>query len=349
MKLTVFEAKYGPITFDIYWQACKARALLRDSKGDPTVNACNRSLQNQERFQQEVLSWVSLAPVFDDFYQAHVEYEKLYGEQKIELRDKRQALLLTNGDVLEKEAAGGLRKKGTAMAVKVKVRRSTKLVGNDRRTSNNRKKPYRMITMDGDGEANHRRLEEKSRVETEPMIHPGQVDLLEELPEEMTFSRPYEGARYELDECTDFSPEQMVPSGVKDPFGRFAGRKVRSWFDSTNPKERHKMTESEGVVVKYNKQKATFRIRYQGFDRKMDVEDVDMSTLEDILIMGPKYGDQRAEWAKLGMSAEGRQFMRRLLKSLGKKLYTTMCHSIMGLRGWNWGERNVMPQSKISQ
>ena len=30
----------------------------------------------------------------------------------------------------------------------------------------------------------------------------------------------------------------------------------------------------------------------------MDVEDVDMSTLEDILIMGPKYGDQRADWGK---------------------------------------------------
>ena len=30
----------------------------------------------------------------------------------------------------------------------------------------------------------------------------------------------------------------------------------------------------------------------------MDVEDVDMSTLEDILIMGPKYGDQRSEWGK---------------------------------------------------
>ena len=58
------------------------------------------------------------------------------------------------------------------------------------------------------------------------------------------------------------------------------------------------MTASEGVVVKYNKQRATFRIRYQGFERKMDVEDVDMSTLEDILIMGPKYGDQRAEWGK---------------------------------------------------
>jgi hypothetical protein len=40
------------------------------------------------------------------------------------------------------------------------------------------------------------------------MVHPGQVDLLEELPEEITFSRPYEGARYELAECTDFSQEQ---------------------------------------------------------------------------------------------------------------------------------------------
>jgi hypothetical protein len=58
------------------------------------------------------------------------------------------------------------------------------------------------------------------------------------------------------------------------------------------------MTESEGVVVKYNKKKTTFRIRYQGFDRKMHVEDVDMSTLEDILIMGPKYGDQRTKWGK---------------------------------------------------
>jgi hypothetical protein len=66
------------------------------------------------------------------------------------------------------------------------------------------------------------------------MVHPGQVDFLEELPEEMTFLQPYEGARYELTECTDFSQEDMVPSGVQDPFGRFVGRKVRCWLDSTN-------------------------------------------------------------------------------------------------------------------
>ena len=80
----MFEAKYGPIACDIYLQACKARALLRDSKGDPTVNACNRSLQTQERFQQEMLSWSSLKPVFNDYYKAHVEYEKLYEDQSEE-------------------------------------------------------------------------------------------------------------------------------------------------------------------------------------------------------------------------------------------------------------------------
>jgi hypothetical protein len=30
----------------------------------------------------------------------------------------------------------------------------------------------------------------------------------------------------------------------------------------------------------------------------MDLEDVDMSTWEDILIMGSKYGDQRTKWGK---------------------------------------------------
>ena len=36
-----------------------------------------------------------------------------------------------------------------------------------------------MVAMDGDGEGIHSRLEEKQRVETEPMVHPGQVDMLE--------------------------------------------------------------------------------------------------------------------------------------------------------------------------
>jgi hypothetical protein len=85
-----------------------------------------------------------------------------------------------------------------------KTRRPTRLVGDDRRTGNNRKRPHRLVAMEGDGESNHRRWEEKHKIETEPMSHPGHVDLLEELPEEMTFSPSYEGERYELAECTDF-------------------------------------------------------------------------------------------------------------------------------------------------
>ena len=36
----MFEAKYGAITGDLFLQALKMRTLLRDSKGDPVINAC---------------------------------------------------------------------------------------------------------------------------------------------------------------------------------------------------------------------------------------------------------------------------------------------------------------------
>jgi hypothetical protein len=37
-----------------------------------------------------------------------------------------------------------------------KTRRLTSLIGDDRRTGNNRKRPHRLVAMEGDGEANHR-------------------------------------------------------------------------------------------------------------------------------------------------------------------------------------------------
>jgi hypothetical protein len=37
------------------------------------------------------------------------------------------------------------------------------------------------------------------------------VDLLEDLPEEFTFPEPYNGAKYQLAEATDFSDERRVP------------------------------------------------------------------------------------------------------------------------------------------
>ncbi len=48
-----------------------------------------------------------------------MQYEEIYEKQKIELRNKWQTLLLTDGDVLEKETAGDLRKKGTDMAAAI--------------------------------------------------------------------------------------------------------------------------------------------------------------------------------------------------------------------------------------
>jgi hypothetical protein len=67
----------GPINFETYMHTLKTRALFRDSKDDPTVNTYNRSLQTKERFQQELLSWTSLGPVFNEFHKTHVEYEIL--------------------------------------------------------------------------------------------------------------------------------------------------------------------------------------------------------------------------------------------------------------------------------
>ncbi len=37
-----------------------------------------------------------------------------------------------------------------------KTRRPTRLIRDDRRTGNNRKRPHRLVAMEGDGEANHR-------------------------------------------------------------------------------------------------------------------------------------------------------------------------------------------------
>ena len=91
---------------------------------------------------------------------------------------------------------------------------------------------------------------------------PGLVDLLEDLSEEFTFAEPYTGAKYQLAEATDFSDERKVPVGGRKKFARFIGRKVRRYFESTNPRQREDMTSIEGVVECYNPSAKLFRIRY---------------------------------------------------------------------------------------
>ena len=43
-RILIFEKKYEPITGALLLKACKVRALLQDSKGDPIVRNCNRVL-----------------------------------------------------------------------------------------------------------------------------------------------------------------------------------------------------------------------------------------------------------------------------------------------------------------
>ena len=112
-RLTTYEAKFGTINAAMYLRACKVRALLKDSKGDQTISACNRALHAKGLYQQELLSWTTLAAVFDEFYEAHVEYERTHGRAKIDARNQKQVLLLTNGtEPRANEAAAGQRKKG---------------------------------------------------------------------------------------------------------------------------------------------------------------------------------------------------------------------------------------------
>ena len=177
--------------------------------------------------------------------------------------------------------------------------RTTRLVGDDRRTGKNMRRPYQLVAVDGVGGAKMKRLEEdKVTNDGEKLQVPGFVDLLEDLPEEFTFSEPYNGAKYQLAEATDFSDERRVPIGGRRPFASFIGRKVRRYFESTNPKQREDMTPVEGVVERYNPAAKLFRIRYASQRVGDDAEDLDLMTLQDVLIMGKQYGDARADWGK---------------------------------------------------
>jgi len=180
-----------------------------------------------------------------------------------------------------------------------KMKRKTRLTGDDRRTGKNLRRPHQLVAVDGVGGAKQRRLEEeKTATDGEKMQVPGLVDLLEDLPEEFTFAEPYTGAKYKLAEATDFSDERKVPVGGRQKFSRFIGRKVRRYFESTNPRQREDMTPIEGVVERYSETTKLFRIRYASQRIGDDAEDLDLMTLQDVLVMGKEYGDTRADWGK---------------------------------------------------
>ena len=58
------------------------------------------------------------------------------------------------------------------------------------------------------------------------------------------------------------------------------------------------MTPVEGVVERYNQSAKLFRIRYASQRIGDDAENLDLMTLQDVLIMGKEYGDARADWGR---------------------------------------------------
>ena len=73
---------------------------------------------------------------------------------------------------------------------------------------------------------------------------------------------------------------------------------MASYFDSLNLSSRADMTAHEGRVVKYDSVSRHFRVKYSDGFRGGDEEDLDLATLEGVLVMGEKYGDKREDWAK---------------------------------------------------
>ena len=57
------------------------------------------------------------------------------------------------------------------------------------------------------------------------------------------------------------------------------------------------MTAHEGRVVKYDSVSRLFRVKYSDGSRGGD-EDLNLATLEGVLVMGKKYGDKREDWGK---------------------------------------------------
>ncbi len=54
----------------------------------------------------------------------------------------------------------------------------------------------------------------------------------------------------------------------------------------------------EDVVERYNQSAKLFRIRYVSKRIGDDAEDLDLMTLQDLLILGKEYGDERKDWGR---------------------------------------------------
>jgi hypothetical protein len=140
-----------------------------------------------------------------------------------------------------------------------------------------------------------KKLEEGRFEKEERMKIPDMVELSEQLPPELILQQPYDGAKYLIAKPVDFAQGQ-VPIGGRKAFIRFVGRKIRRYFDSLNLSSRADMTAHEGRVVKYDSVSRLFSVKYSDGFRGGDEEDLDLDTLEGVLVMRKKYGDKREDW-----------------------------------------------------
>ena len=114
---------------------------------------------------------------------------------------------------------------------------------------------------------------------------------LPEAPCEFGFKMPYAGARYKVEEPTDFSVGKELRVTMKSPHEKFVGRDVRKVF-RIRRKVRGKATivaqSFEGKVRSYDAKRGVFDILYEDNDE----EEVEFLELGEILIMDPKFGDK---------------------------------------------------------
>ena len=62
-----FETKHGRVTVKVIIQVFCINVIIRDSKGDAVINACNRNFQHTEKYQLEDMDWRMMKSVVEDY------------------------------------------------------------------------------------------------------------------------------------------------------------------------------------------------------------------------------------------------------------------------------------------
>ena len=111
---TQFETKHGRVTVKVIIQVFCLNAIIRDSKGDAVMNACNRNFHHTKKYQLEDMDWRMMKPVVEDYILDHIKYESMHRHHIIEARNRAplKLKLLQNAD---KDGVVGQGKKAVAM------------------------------------------------------------------------------------------------------------------------------------------------------------------------------------------------------------------------------------------